>query len=320
MPSIQAKLLNIGLRYFVKRRLRKENSLLELRKDMETYLGGDHQWRHTEIRPLVRNEDNGNNSLPLHGEWVTHETADTSRVLVFLHGGAYCLGSPRTHRDVTWRLSRDASCRVLALDYRKAPEHPFPAGLNDAVACYEWLLSKGYAADNIAFAGDSAGGGLSLATALTIRDNNLPTPAAVACFSPWTDLAMTGESVTENYHSDVMLPVDRNGRVIEPYLGEHPVDHPLISPLYADLHDLPPILLHVSQSEAIRDDSVRFAEKLRHFGGEVILERWDDMPHAWHDMARFLPEGRTAIKRAGRFLDAQFRRMPNSHVVALAAE
>jgi acetyl esterase/lipase len=238
-------------------------------------------------------------------EWVAAAGVDSRRVLLYLHGGAYQAGSPASSRRMIALISAAAQARVLSVDYRLAPEDPFPAAVDDAQTAYRFLLKSGTAPAAIAVAGDSAGGGLTLATLVALRDAGDPLPAAAVAISPWTDLALTGESLTTRADVDVMIKPDGMREDAETYLAGADPRHPYASPLYADLHGLPPILIHVGDAEVILDDSTRFAAKARDAGVDVTLEVWDEMPHVWHAFAGLLPESDQAIERIGGWLQAR---------------
>jgi len=235
-------------------------------------------------------------------EWVVAAGADTDRILLYLHGGAYQIGSPATHRRMVALLSGAASARVLSVDYRLAPEHPFPAAVEDAVAAYRWLLAGGTDRGVMALAGDSAGGGLALATLVALRDAGEPMPAAAVVMSPWTDLALTGESLQTRAAADVLIKPAGMAETAEAYLAGQDPRHPYASPLYAELHGLPPVLIQVGDAEVILDDSTRLATRARDHGVDVTLEIWDEMPHVWHAFAGLLPEADQAIERIGSWL------------------
>ena len=235
-------------------------------------------------------------------EWVTAEGAPESRVVLYLHGGGYIIGSTRTHRPLMAELSRASSARVLGLDYRLAPEHPFPAPIEDAVAAYRWLLNEGYDPARIAVAGDSAGGGLTVAALVQIRYVGLPMPGAAVCISPWVDMEGLGESMETRADADPM--VGKEGLLLsaKTYLGGSDPRAPLAAPLYADLRGLPPMLIQVGDAEVLLDDSTRLAGIAREAGVHVEMDVWDDMIHVWHLFAPILPEGRQALSQAGEFI------------------
>ena len=235
-------------------------------------------------------------------EWVTAEGAPESRVVLYLHGGGYIIGSTRTHRPLMAELSQASGARVLGLDYRLAPEHPFPAPIEDAVAAYRWLLNEGYDPARIAVAGDSAGGGLTVAALVQIRYVGLPMPGAAVCISPWVDMEGLGESMETRADADPM--VGKEGLLLsaKTYLGGSDPRAPLAAPLYADLRGLPPTLIQVGDAEVLLDDSTRLAGIAREAGVHVEMDVWDDMIHVWHLFAPILPEGRQALSQAGEFI------------------
>jgi monoterpene epsilon-lactone hydrolase len=233
------------------------------------------------------------------GEWLG--PPDAPRTLLYLHGGGYFACSSRTHRPLTQVLAR-AGLRLFAADYRLAPEHPYPAAPDDAVAAYRGLLDAG--AEGVVVAGDSAGGGLALALMLRLRELGVALPARAALFSPWTDLAATGESIRLNTRRDAMFVGDGIASGADAYVGGADRRDPLISPLHGDLAGLPPLLIHVGADEVLRDDSTRLAERARAAGVAVDLKVWPVVPHVWQIMAKFIPEGRQSLDAAARFLMA----------------
>ena len=244
------------------------------------------------------------NGVP--AEWVSTPDADRHRVVLYLHGGAYVIGSVNTHRDLVGRISRASGGRVLNVDYRLAPEHPHPAAVDDAVAAYRWLLDQGQAPAKLAVAGDSAGGGLTIATLVALRDAGLPMPAAGVALSPWVDLEGVGESMTTAAHLDPMVQKEHLVRMAKLYLAEHDPRSPLAAPLYADLSGLPPLLIQVGTAETLLDDSTRIAERARKAGVAVTLDVWDDMIHVFQAFAPILPEGQKAVDQIGEYLRARW--------------
>lgn len=240
---------------------------------------------------------------PLRGEWLEHAAArDAVRTVFYCHGGGYYFCSPASHRPLVFGLAARSGARTFSLDYRLAPEHPFPAALDDALAAYRALLAEGTPPDSIVVAGDSAGGGLALATLVALRDAGDPLPAAGVLFSPWTDLAATGSTIETNDGLDPMFCGAAIGRAARFYVGETDPTHPYLSPLYADLSGLPPLLIQASSTEVLLDDARRVAERARAADVEVELEIWPKMPHVWHLWTPFVPEARQALERAAQFV------------------
>ena len=236
-------------------------------------------------------------------EWVSAPGADAGHVVLYLHGGGYNAGSPESHRELARRLSAAAEARVLALDYRLAPEHPYPAAVEDATAAYRWLLARGVGPARVAIGGDSAGGGLTVAAMVALRDAGHSLPAAGVCISPWVDMETLGESMTTRAKWDLM--VGREGLLdsAAKYLAGADARTPLAAPIYADLRGLPPLLIQVGTSETLYDDSTRLDERARAAGVDTTLQVWEEMVHAWHLFAPILPEGQQAIEAIGEFLE-----------------
>ncbi|MEW6774825.1 MAG: alpha/beta hydrolase [Bdellovibrionota bacterium] len=236
-------------------------------------------------------------------EWVEAPGADPARVILYFHGGGYALGSLKTHRSLVAALSRQARSRVLSLGYRLAPEHPFPAAVEDACAAYGWLLEQGVGSRRVFLAGDSAGGGLTISALLAIRDAGTPLPAAGLCLCPWVDLLGTGRSLLRNASKDPMIEPEGLKLLGRLYLGEGKAVHPWADPLGTDLSGLPPLLIQAGTNEALLDDATRLADRARDFGVRVSLRRWKDMFHVWHFFAPILPEGKMALEEIGRFVE-----------------
>lgn len=238
-------------------------------------------------------------------EWIAASGAVDDRVILYLHGGGYVMGSIATHREMAARLSKAARARALVIDYRLAPEHPFPAAVDDAVAAYRWLLSQNMKPSRIVVAGDSAGGGLTLATLVALRDAKAPLPAAGVCISPWTDMEGTGDSMVTRAKADPVVQKQGLLGMAQLYLGGKDPKSPLAAPLYANLEGLPPLLIQVGDAETLLDDATRVAEKAKRAGVTVDLEVWPEMPHVWHLFAPFLPEGQQAIDKIGQYVQAK---------------
>jgi len=238
-------------------------------------------------------------------EWISAPSATADRVILYFHGGGYVLGSINSHRAMISQIARASDGRALAIDYRLAPEHPFPAAVDDAIASYRWLLAQGYKPGRIVIAGDSAGGGLTLAALLAIREAKLPMPAGAVPISPWTDLEGTGDSIRTRAARDVMVTQDNLAQSAKQYYGASDPKNPLVSPVHADFRGLPPLLIHVGDAEILLDDATRVAERAKAAGVNVELEVWPDMPHVWHVFAKILPEGQQAIDKIGKFVSAR---------------
>jgi epsilon-lactone hydrolase len=290
--SLRAELLRLAVRRFIKRRGHK--TVEEARQRLNTAAA----W--------VPRAPKGTQIVAINADGVPADYIDTrtsrpDRNVLYLHGGGYITGSPSLYRHFTWRIAAVTRARVLAIDYRLAPEHPAPAALDDAVAAYGWLLARGADPARTIIIGDSAGGGLTFATVLKLRDENISLPAAVVALSPWTDLALTGPSLSLNARTDPMVNVEDARLFATSYLAGTDPRNPYASPLYGDLTGLPPALIHVGSDEILLDDAVRLADRLRAAGSHVELEIWPRMPHVWHLFAPILPEARQAIARIGAF-------------------
>ena len=244
----------------------------------------------------------------LRGEWFeparSSETAGAAGTpsILYLHGGGYYFCSPRSHRSIVFGLATRSRAPAFSLDYRLAPEARFPAALDDALAAYRQLLASGRPAESIVIAGDSAGGGLALATLVALRDAGDPLPAGGVLFSPWTDLAASGASIRINDGADPMFSGRAIGRAAKLYLGDTPATHPYASPVYADLHGLPPLFIQAGSTEVLLDDSRRVAENARSEGVPVELQVWPNMPHVWQIFTPFIPEARRALDGAAGFV------------------
>jgi acetyl esterase/lipase len=238
--------------------------------------------------------------------WISTPESNLNNVILYLHGGGYSEGSLVSHQDLAMRIGRASKTRVLLIDYRRAPENPFPAALEDALTSYKWLLeTKKILPHKIVIAGDSAGGGLTLCMLIKLRDQGTSLPIAAVCLSPWTDLAMIGNSIKKKAKIDAWLTPSDLLFAAELYVGDNDPKNPLISPLFGNLHNLPPILIQVGTAEILMDDSIRFAEKAKKEGVDVTLEVWDDMIHVFQAFADWAPEGQDAINKIGNYIQSK---------------
>ncbi|MDD3444701.1 MAG: alpha/beta hydrolase [Zavarzinia sp.] len=240
-------------------------------------------------------------------EYSVPAGADTGAAILYFHGGGYALGSLNTHRRLARGLARAARVAVLAIDYRLAPENPYPAAIEDAMAAYRHLIAQGVAPARIAFAGDSAGGGLTVAAMLAAKAAGLPLPGAGFCISPWVDLSNSLPSITAKQGEDPIISKTVLDNFTAAYLGGRDTADPFASPLRGDLAGLPPLLIHVGSAECLLDDAVRLAGNLGAAGVETRLEVWPAMIHVWHFFAPMLSEGRDAIEQAGRWIGERLR-------------
>jgi epsilon-lactone hydrolase len=245
----------------------------------------------------------------IHAEWVTGAGASEDKVLLYLHGGGYTLGSCKSHRDLAARLSQSSGAKVLLPEYRLAPEHVYPAGLEDATKAYHWLLKQGYQAGSIAIGGDSAGGGLTLATLMALRDaNDVPLPACAVLLSPWTDLLAQGESHTTRASLDPMISTGAAKSSAQTYVGEGgDLSQGLVSPLYGNYVGLPPMLFHVGDEEILLDDTIGAAKNAESAGVQTTVKVWDEMWHVFQQSASAVPESQQSIDELGAFIKAHLK-------------
>jgi len=297
MISWQAMALNGILRFTMKRPGSKPIDLTRLRESTRNPSRFTLTIPHGYSVAAVR----GDGGLQFDLVEATGRPASSAKVLVlYLHGGGYIFGSPKTHRQVLIAMAKAFAAPVYGLDYRLAPEHPFPAAVEDAARAYDWLLAR-HPGSQIVLAGDSAGGGLAIATAVGIRDAALKQAAAIVAFSPYSDLAITGASIETNARSCAMFNPKGIREAAAMYLaGADPRD-PRASPLYADLSGLPPMLLFVSRHEVLRDDTLRLAERAVAAGVKVQVVERDRLPHVWPIFVALLPEAREAFGQVAAF-------------------
>jgi epsilon-lactone hydrolase len=294
--SFQSRLGCSWVRLYVKRKPPGQAALVEFtRRRFST--PGWLVWMHS-LGAKIEHVDSS-----VKGEWVSPRDGSRNETIVYyLHGGGYISGSAKSCRPITVTLARQLKSRVFGLDYRLAPEHRFPAALDDAVAGYRWLLSNGIDPQSIAVVGDSAGGGMTLALTLRLRDAGEPLPACLVCLSPWTDMTSASETLRSNSDRDAMFVAEDIERYASAYLGDQSRHHPLASPLLADLSKLPPILIQVGRDEVLLDDAQNLHRKILSAGGSSQLHVYDDVPHGWHYGAPFVPETRQALREVADFI------------------
>lgn len=296
--------LNLWLRFRVKTALKRMKEPREMRDALER--DADRFFVTPDgtnfVDDLMRRDRPGTAQSPMEAVWVSCGRPDRRKVILYLHGGAYIAGSPRTHRHLAAALAQQAGVRAVLPDYRLAPEHPFPAALDDAFSAYCHLLNAGYGPHEVAFAGDSAGGGLVFALLLRLQTEGMAQPACAVGFSPWVDLTGRADSLRRNAARDVMLPAERMDEVVGFYLNGHAPTDPLASPVLGDWQSPPPALIAASTHEILRDDARTLAEVLRKAGGDTRLELWRNLPHAWPIFTGRLPEADSSLASAGTFI------------------
>lgn len=298
MPSIQARLFNPIVRLLVKRHDWGADEYAVARRARRLF-GASRisQWLAAKTVNVTPVEENG-----VRGEWVAPKTPPSDAILLYIHGGGFVSCSPATHRPITAALARTANLKVFSADYRLAPEHRFPAAIDDVYAAFKWLCRE-TSSRKIAVAGDSAGGGLTLSLLLRLRGEDAEMPACAVCFSPWTDMTGSGDSVRANADNCQMFYPETVGQFARAYLSnEADARNPLASPVFADFDGFPPVLFHVGSPEILIDDSRRIHEKILQAGGASELEIYDGVFHCWQMGARLIPEADRSIRRAAEFI------------------
>ncbi len=240
----------------------------------------------------------------LHSKWISPSATNSRKVILHLHGGGYVTGGADSHLMMCIPMAQTLQTKILLPEYRLAPEHPFPSAVDDAVKVYRWLLAQGDLPKEIIISGDSAGGGLSLATVQALRAAGDPLPAAIVCMSPWTDLTFTGQSHITKAEADPVLLTDVLREWAACYAETETPNNPLISPIYADFHNFPPMLIQVGSEEVLLDDARMLAEKAKSAGVDVTLKVWDDLWHVWPALGDLLPESKKAFEEIGEFIDS----------------
>jgi len=239
-------------------------------------------------------------------EWAYIENAPLDKVIIYLHGGGFCIGSINTYRHFTSRLAKVTGIRVLYVEYRLAPEHPFPKALEDVITVYQSLLSQGISSGNIIFMGDSAGAGLCLSTTLALRDKGESLPTALILYSPWTDLTLTSKSLKTNEKKDPLVSINDQKNLVKAYIKEKDVKNPLVSPRFGNFNGFPPILIHTGTDEILLDDSLYLEEKVKKAGVEVTLKLWKGMFHVFSIFPDHTPEGKKSLKEVVTFIHSKW--------------
>jgi acetyl esterase/lipase len=298
MLSFRGKFCRLLIKHLLAPKFHAKKTIDEKRKVLETISRFSMLSSKTKVE---RVQVNG-----ISADWVSANDVSEDKIVLYFHGGGYNACSPNTHRELCANISIASCAKVLLIDYRLAPENPFPAALEDATSSYRWLLKNGYSNENIAVAGDSAGGGLSVAASISLRDGGEPMPSSVACISPWTDLELSGDSIKTHASIDPMLTLEVLQHMASNYIKKNNPCSPYISPIYADLKGLPPLFIQVGSDEMLLDDSIRIVEKAKNSGVDVKLEIYDQMWHVWHLAARFMPEAKKAVNELGLFIRNHF--------------
>jgi len=296
MTSLRGRLFYLVVKYYVGAQYRKAgNSIEKMRAMNEKFIPNTSGLKGIDIQPVQAG------GVP--AEWLRAPGSGEGRTLLYLHGGAFVMGSPAYHRDQNYYLAGVSQSRVLALDYRLAPEHPFPAAIEDTLAAYRWLMENGTPPQRIVFGGDSAGGGLAVQAMLALRDAGEPQPAGAFLLSPYTDYVyFDGESYQTRAQVDPYITLEMSRFTGPMLIGDHDPAEPLLSPVRADLRGLPPLCIHVGDREVLLSDSTRLAQRAAEVGIPVELKVWPDMWHEFMVTPRFVPEGMQSIREIGQFI------------------
>jgi monoterpene epsilon-lactone hydrolase len=273
MPSLRSSVFKLFVKYYLGPKFSVNRTVEEHRKALESV---------SKLTLLPFGTKTELVSIDgITAEWVSAGNAMEDKIILYLHGGAYTFGSINTHRDIAARLSKYSGFRVLVIDYRLAPEYPYPAAIEDSTNAFRWLIKGGISPSDIAIAGDSAGGNLAVVTMLSLRDNGDPLPGSAVCFSPWTDLEGNGESYASNIDIDPMIKPEWLKHMASFYACDNDLKNPLISPIYANLKGLPPMLIQVGSNEVLLSDSERLTTVALDAGVDVKLDLWKNMWHVW---------------------------------------
>ena len=293
MQSIRSFVIREVGRIIMKRANQNRGTITEQRKSMEALI----KW--VKVSKLVHVEKLNADSVEI--EKISYANADKENIIMHLHGGGYTTGSINTYRILEASISKPSKSLVILPEYKLAPEYPFPSAINDALKVYRWILKQGIKSSNIIISGDSAGGGLAVATVMSLRDNGEPLPAGIICISPWVDLCCKGNSHVTKAKVDPALTLSYVRECILHYAGQEDLKNPFLSPIYGDFHNLPPMLIQVGSEEILLDDSIVLAKKARSANVDVNFKIWNGMWHEWHMFGNFIPESRQALEEIGSF-------------------
>lgn len=297
MPSIRSSVFRLFTKYYLGPKFSVKQTVEEHRRTLENV---------SKLTLLPFGTKTEAVSIDgIEAEWVSVGNVKEDKAILYLHGGAYTFGSLNAYRDIAARMSKYSGFRVLTLNYRLAPEYPYPTAIEDSTNAFRWLVKIGILPNNLAVAGDSAGGGLAIVTMLSLRDNGYPLPGSAVCFSPWIDLEGKGESNTANINIDPLIKPEWLDYMAAYYVCENNLKNPYISPIYADLKGLPPMLIQVGSDEVLLSDSERFVTTAIKAGVDVKLDCWEKMWHVWQFFGGMMPEGAKALKKAGEFISKQ---------------
>ncbi|MEH7180339.1 alpha/beta hydrolase [Neobacillus vireti] len=299
MPSVSSYFIKKGINVGAKKLNLEEKDINESRKIIDTFARKFSKLpKNSNVDPIKING--------IYAEWISNNQTKEGKVILYLHGGGYSYCSADTHRSLAARIMIEAGVKVLLPEYRLAPEHPFPAAIEDTITIYRWLLNQGYSSSNIIFAGDSAGGGLTVAATLVLRDQYEPLPAALVCLSPWVDLTSSGDSYRKNSEKDPYLRCDLVQKTAQLYAADESLDNCFISPIFADLCGCPPMFIQAGSIEILLSDAQLLADKARQAGVDVHFKVWDGMWHVWQISNR-LPEAKKATREIGQFIRKIFK-------------
>lgn len=298
MPSVSSHFFKKGIKAGAKKLKLEEKKIEESRKIIDSFA------RNFSILPknckIEETQIEG-----IYAELISNNQTKEDKVILYLHGGGYGYCSADTHRSLAANIMIESGVKVVLPEYRLAPEHPFPAAIEDTITIYQWLLNQGYKSSNIIFAGDSAGGGLSVAATVALRDQYFPLPAAIVCLSPWVDLTSSGDSYRINSDKDPYLRSDLVRKTAQQYAGGESLDHHLISPVFADLHRFPPMFIQVGSIEILLSDALMLTANAHQAGVDVHFKVWKGMWHVWQ-ISNKLPEAKKAVKEIGEFIKLIF--------------